>query len=86
MPEKSLASTTAIPARFARSLEALSTVANSYASADLSWLPSNLSAGGNETDASILAVPSDFMQTDAGDIVAGRFYTKVEEEAGLQKI
>jgi len=71
-----------IPARFSRSLEALSTVANSYASADLSWLPAKLSAGGNETDASILAVPSDFMQTDAGDIVAGRFYTKTEEDAG----
>jgi len=71
-----------IPARFSRSLEALSTVANSYASADLSWLSAKLSAGGNETDASILAVPSDFMQTDAGDIVAGRFYTKTEEDAG----
>jgi putative ABC transport system permease protein len=71
-----------IPARFARSLEALSTVANSYASADLSWLNVSLTARGNETEASILAVPSDFMQTDAGDIVAGRFYTKTEEEAG----
>ncbi|UCC73068.1 MAG: ABC transporter permease [Gemmatimonadota bacterium] len=71
-----------IPARFARSLEALSTVANSYASADLGWMDATLSAEGNETDASILAVPSDYMQTDAGDIVAGRFYTKVEEEAG----
>ncbi len=69
-------------ARFARSLEALSTVANSYASADLSFLPSKLTAEGNEADASILAVPSDYMQTDAGDIVAGRFYTKAEEEAG----
>jgi putative ABC transport system permease protein len=63
-------------------LEALSTVANSFASADMSWFPSNLSAEGNEADASILAVPSDYMQTDAGDIVAGRFYTKAEEEAG----
>jgi putative ABC transport system permease protein len=71
-----------IPARFARSLEALSTVANSFESADLSWFPSRLRAGGNEAEASILAVPSDFMQTDAGDIVAGRFYTKAEEEAG----
>jgi putative ABC transport system permease protein len=71
-----------IPARFARSLEALSTIANSYASADLSWMPSMLSAGGNETEASIIAVPSDFMQTDAGDITAGRFYTKTEEDAG----
>jgi putative ABC transport system permease protein len=71
-----------IAARFARSLEVLSTVANSYASADISWLNVDLSAGGNETGASILAVPSDFMQTDAGDIVAGRFYTKLEEEAG----
>jgi putative ABC transport system permease protein len=71
-----------IPARFARSLEALSTVANSFASADVSWLDVTLSAEGNETDASILAVPSDYMQTDAGDIVAGRFYTKAEEEAG----
>jgi putative ABC transport system permease protein len=71
-----------IPARFARSLEALSTVANSYASADLSWMSSDLKAGGNETEASILAVPSDYMQTDAGDIIAGRFYTKLEEEAG----
>jgi putative ABC transport system permease protein len=71
-----------IAPRFARSLEALSTIANSYASADLSWLSSKLSAGGNETDASILAVPSDYMQTDAGDIVSGRFYTKTEEEAG----
>jgi putative ABC transport system permease protein len=71
-----------ISARFARSLEALSTVANSYASADISWLPSKLSAEGNEADAAILAVPSDFMQTDAGDIVAGRFYTKLEEDAG----
>jgi len=69
-------------ARFARSLEALSTVANSFASADLSFLPSKLTAEGNEADASILAVPSDYMQTDAGDIVAGRFYTKAEEEAG----
>jgi putative ABC transport system permease protein len=56
--------------------------ANSYASADLSWLNVSLTARGNETEASILAVPSDFMQTDAGDIVAGRFYTKTEEEAG----
>ncbi len=71
-----------ISARFARSLEALSTVANSFASADMSWFPSNLTAEGNEADASILAVPSDYMQTDAGDIVAGRFYTKAEEEAG----
>ena len=71
-----------IPARFARSLESLSTVANSYASADLSWMPIRLSAGGNETEASILAVPSDYMQTDAGDISVGRFYTSVEEEAG----
>ena len=71
-----------IAARFARSLEALSTVANSYASADLTWLSTDLSARGNETKASIMAVPSDYMQTDAGDIVAGRFYTKMEEEAG----
>ncbi len=71
-----------ISARFARSLEALSTVANSYASADMSFLPSKLTADGTEADASILAVPSDYMQTDAGDIVAGRFYTKAEEEAG----
>jgi putative ABC transport system permease protein len=71
-----------IAARFARSLEALSSVTNAYASADLSWLPQKLRAGGNETDAAILAVPSDFMQTDPGDIVTGRFYTKVEEEAG----
>ena len=71
-----------IAARFARSLEALSTVANSYASADMSFLPSKLIADGTEADASILAVPSDYMQTDAGDIVAGRFYTKAEEEAG----
>lgn len=71
-----------IAPRFARSLEALSTIANSYASADLSWLPSKLSAGSNETDASIMAVPSDFMQTDAGDIMTGRFYTKSEEAAG----
>ena len=71
-----------VPARFARSLDALSTVANSFASADLSWLNVELSAGGNETGASILAVPSDYMQTDAGDIIAGRFYTKVEEDAG----
>ncbi|MEE9132151.1 MAG: ABC transporter permease [Gemmatimonadota bacterium] len=71
-----------IAARFARSLEALSSVANAYASADLSWLRQKLRAGGNETDAAIMAVPSDFMQTDAGDIVAGRFYTKLEEEAG----
>lgn len=71
-----------IPVRFARALEALSAIENSYASADLSWLTSRLSAGGNETEASILAVPSDYMQTDAGDIVAGRFYTKAEEEAG----
>ncbi len=71
-----------IAPRFARSLEALSTIANSYASADLSWLPSRLTAEGNETEASILAVPSDYMQTDAGDIIAGRFYTKTEEEAG----
>jgi len=71
-----------ISARFARSLEALSTVANSFASADLSWFPSNLTAEGREAEASILAVPSDYMQTDAGDIVAGRFYTKAEEEAG----
>ncbi|MGD8868864.1 MAG: ABC transporter permease [Gemmatimonadales bacterium] len=71
-----------ISARFARSLEALSTVANSYASADMSFLPSKLIADGTEADASILAVPSDYMQTDAGDIVAGRFYTKAEEEAG----
>jgi putative ABC transport system permease protein len=59
-----------ISARFARSLEALSTVANSYASADMSFLPSKLIADGTEADASILAVPSDYMQTDAGDIVA----------------
>ncbi|UCF20603.1 MAG: ABC transporter permease [Gemmatimonadota bacterium] len=71
-----------IPASFALALEALSTVENSFASADLSWLPVTMSAVGNETEASILAVPSDYMQTDAGDIVAGRFYTKVEEEAG----
>ncbi len=71
-----------VPASFARALEALSTVENSFASADLSWLPVTMSAAGNETEASILAVPSDYMQTDAGDIVAGRFYTKVEEEAG----
>lgn len=71
-----------IQARFARSIEALSNVANSYASADISWLNVSLTARGNETDASILAVPSDYMQTDAGDIVAGRFYTKPEEEAG----
>jgi len=71
-----------IPVRFARALEALSAIENSYASADLSWLSRTLSAGGNETEASILAVPSDYMQTDAGDIIAGRFYTKPEEEAG----
>jgi putative ABC transport system permease protein len=71
-----------VPARFARSLDALSTVANSFASADLSWLNVQLKAGGNETGASILAVPSDYMQTDAGDIIAGRFYTKLEEDAG----
>lgn len=71
-----------ISARFARSLEALSTVANSFESADLSWFPSTLRAEGNETQARILAVPSDYMQTDAGDIVAGRFYTRTEEEAG----
>ncbi len=71
-----------IPSRFARSLEALSTVANSFAIADLAWLDAELSAGGNETDAAIMATPSDFMQTDAGDIVAGRFYTRLEEEAG----
>jgi putative ABC transport system permease protein len=71
-----------IPARFARSLEVLSSVANSYAIADMGFLDAELSAGGNETDASIMAVPSDFMQTDAGDIVAGRFYTRLEEEAG----
>ena len=71
-----------ISARFARSLENLSTVANSYASADLSWVSTKLIAGGNETGASVVAVPSDYMQTDAGDIVAGRFYTKTEEQAG----
>ncbi len=71
-----------LSARFARSLEALSTVANSFESADLTWFPSTLRAKGNETRARILAVPSDYMQTDAGDIVAGRFYTRTEEEAG----
>jgi putative ABC transport system permease protein len=71
-----------IPARFARAIELLSSVENAFASADLSWLPMKMSAGGNETEASILAVPSDFMQTDAGDIVAGRFYTHAEEAAG----
>jgi putative ABC transport system permease protein len=67
---------------YARELELASTVENAYASADLSWLSMTLKAGGNETRASILAVPPDFMQTDAGDIVAGRFYTQPEEDAG----
>jgi putative ABC transport system permease protein len=71
-----------VPARFARSLDALSTVADSFASADLSWLNVQLKAGGKKTGPSILAVPSDYMQTDAGDIIAGRFYTKLEEDAG----
>ncbi len=57
-------------------------MANSFESADLSWFPATLRAEGNETEARILAVPSDYMQTDAGDIVAGRFYTRTEEEAG----
>ena len=67
---------------YARELELASTVENAYASADLSWINTTLKAGGNETRASLLAVPPDFMQTDAGDIVAGRFYTQPEEDAG----
>lgn len=68
--------------RYAREIERLSAIDNSYAAADLSWLPFTLRAGGNEVRASIIAVPPDYMQTDAGDIVAGRFYTRAEEEAG----
>lgn len=68
--------------RYAGALERLSAIDNSYALADLSWLPFTLRAGDNEVRASILAVPPDYMQTDAGDIVAGRFYTRAEEEAG----
>ncbi len=71
-----------LPARFARALKALSAVENAYAAADMSWFEVTLSAVGNETEASVLAVPYDFMETDAGDIVAGRFYTKPEEEGG----
>jgi putative ABC transport system permease protein len=68
--------------RYARELERVSAVENAYAAADLSWLSMTLYAGGNETRASIIAVPPDFMQTDPGDIVAGRFYTQPEEDAG----
>jgi putative ABC transport system permease protein len=71
-----------LKATYARELELASTIENSYSSADLSWISETLSANGNETRASIIAVPPDFMQTDAGDIVAGRFYTQPEEEAG----
>jgi putative ABC transport system permease protein len=72
----------AIKKYYAREIELATTVENAYASADLSWLSMTLKAGSNETHASILAVPPDFMQTDAGDIVAGRFYTQPEEDAG----
>jgi putative ABC transport system permease protein len=71
-----------IEPEFARELELVSTIENAYPGADLTWLSVTLRAGGNETRAAIVAVPPDFMQTDAGDIVAGRFYTKAEEEAG----
>ncbi|NIR44807.1 MAG: ABC transporter permease [Gemmatimonadetes bacterium] len=67
---------------YAREIERAATIENAYASADLSWLTMTLKAGNNETRASILAVPPDFMQTDPGDIVAGRFYTQPEEDAG----
>jgi putative ABC transport system permease protein len=67
---------------YAREIELASTVENAYASADLSWINMTLKYGSNETRASILAVPPDFMQTDAGDIVAGRFYTQPEEDGG----
>jgi len=71
-----------LSADFARALERLTAIQNSYAAADLSWLGTDLRVGENETEASVLAVPPDFMQTDAGDIIAGRFYTQIEEDAG----
>ena len=71
-----------LSASYARALERLSAIQNAYALADLSWVAGRLRAGDNETEASVMAVPPDFMQTDAGDIIAGRFYTQIEEEAG----
>jgi putative ABC transport system permease protein len=72
----------ALRAWYAREIEIASTVENAYTSADLSWFTMTLKAGSNETRASLLGVPPDFMQTDPGDIVAGRFYTQPEEDAG----
>ena len=67
---------------YARELERASAVDNAYAWADLSWLSVTLSAEGNETRVSIAAVPPEYMQSDPGDIVDGRFYTQPEEDAG----
>jgi putative ABC transport system permease protein len=68
--------------QYADALSDLSAIESGYAVADLSWLDQTLRAGDNETRASIAAVPPQFMQTDAGDIIAGRFYTGPEEAAG----
>lgn len=67
---------------YADALGDLSGIESSYAVADLSWLNLTLRAEGNETRASIVAVPPKYMEIDAGDIVAGRFYTGPEEAAG----
>jgi putative ABC transport system permease protein len=76
-----------LSANFAREMERLASIDNAYTLADLSsetpgrlggW---TLRSGNNEVRAAIYAVPPDFMQSDAGDIIAGRFYTAPEERA-----
>ncbi|MGD2217798.1 MAG: ABC transporter permease [Gemmatimonadales bacterium] len=77
-----------LSAGFARELQKLVSITNAYPMVDLSssepgelggWM---LRAGENRVEAAIYGVPPDFMQTDVGDIIEGRFYTSPEEEAG----
>lgn len=71
-----------IKAEFAQNLEGAPTIENAYPMADLSWLGLRLHVEDHEVRANLVAVTPDFLQTDAGDVVQGRWYTAPEEAAG----